>query len=450
MRTLNIISVHLLSLIGLLLIPATGWGQSGGVYVLEISGDVDLGMAHYARRVFADAAEHHARAIVLHINTFGGRIDVATEIRDAALASSVPVIAYVDRRAISAGAMIALSARKIVMAPGGSIGAATPVYSNGERASEKVVSYMRGEMRSTAERNGRNPQLAEAMVDENLSIDDSTLKKSGELLTMTTDEAARVGYCDLVAPTLNEALAKLGYGSAPVIQTGSAWGETLVNVLTHPAINALLIMLGLGGIFFTIKTGHPSVISGIGLFAIALFFGAQYVADLATYVEVLIFVAGVLLLMLEIFVIPGFGVVGVLGILLIFGGLFLALVGGFNGISYQSLAVPLYTMIASLLGLFILIALMIKYLPASRTFSRFVLVSPATSSDAILAGVDYQRLVGHTGAALTTLRPSGVAQLDGDRFDVVSDGSFIQAGESVRVVKVTGRNIVVRRADEKG
>lgn len=428
-----------------LCLPADASAQSKRVYVIEITGEVDLGMTPYVRRILDEAIDQKAAAVLLHVNTFGGRVDVAAEIKDALIDSPIPVIAFIDKRAISAGAFIALAAGKIVMAPGGTIGAATPVYGTGEKASEKVVSFMRSEMRSTAERNKRDPKIAEAMVDESLSLGDSTIKKEGQLLTLTTTEATKVGYCDGVASTKEEAIAKAGYAGAEIVENDYAWSESLIRFLSLPVMNSLLIMLGLGGIFYTVKTGHFSSITGVGIMALTLFFGAQYMTDMASFIEVLLFVAGVVLILLEVFVVPGFGVTGISGAVLLVGSLFMSLVNNFELLTVDSMAIPLYTLAASFVGLVILIGLMVKYLPHSSAFNRFVLTAAQPASAGFVSAPDYQDLLGYDGAAVTTLRPAGVAQLGGDRFDVITDGEFIQAGESVKVVRVEGRKIIVRK-----
>jgi membrane-bound serine protease (ClpP class) len=437
----------LASLLVLLLLTALpSPAQQRSVYVIEITGEVDLGLTPYVTRIFEQAKEDHAAAVVLHINTFGGRVDVATDVRDAILGSGIPTIAYVDRRAISAGALIALSARQIAMAPGGSMGAATPVYQTGEKASEKVVSYMRGEMRATAEKNGRDPRIAEAMVDESVTLPDSTVKLPGKLLTLTTEEALRLHYCDVEAATLDDALARLGYRDVKIVRTELEWGEHLVRFFTSPVVNSILIMLGLGGIIYGVKTGHFGGLASIGIVSMALFFGAQYLADLTNIVEVVMFVVGIGLIALEVFVIPGFGITGVLGFVMVVASLFLALIGNFNLVSLDSLAVPLYTLIAAFLGLGILVALMVRYLPHSSAFGRLVLQSAEPSSKGYLSVPDYHALLGATGQTLTTLRPAGIALLDGQRVDVVTEGDYIPSGEHVVVVRIEGRKIVVRRA----
>jgi len=427
-------------------VPLRGWAQERPVYVIEITQEVDLGLSPYVARVFAEAREKNAAAVVLRINTFGGRVDVATEIKDQVLNSSIPTIAFVDKRAISAGALIALSANKIVMAPGGAIGAATPVYQSGEKAPEKMVSYMRSEMRATAEKNGRDPRLAEAMVDENLDLDDSTYKKQGQLLTLTTEEALKLGYCDLETASLDDALKQLGYTNVSVVRADMAWPEYLVRFFTNPVVSSILIMLGLGGLFYGIKTGHLGAVAAVGFSSIVLFFGAQYLVDLASAIEVVMFVVGVILIALEVFVIPGFGIVGVMGIILMVASIFLALIGNFDLVSMDSLAVPLYTLAASFVGLAVLVALMIKYLPGSGAFQKFVLEGADSRPATPFNSAELLKLVDSQGQAMTTLRPAGTAIIDNDRYDVITDGEFISAGEPITVVRVEGRKIVVRRA----
>lgn len=446
-RTCTIILLAALALLASLgTARAQSRAASPTVYVIEITGEVDLGLQTYVQRVFQEAASHGASAVVLHVNTFGGRVDVATEVKDAILASRIPTIAFVDRRAISAGALIALSAGKIAMAPGGSIGAATPVYQTGEKASEKVVSYMRGEMRATAERNRRDPRIAEAMVDESVALADTALKPTGKLLTLTTEEALKLGYCDVEASTLPDALTRLGYGGARIVRTELEWGEHLVRFFTSPVVNSILIMFGLGGIIYGVKTGHFGVVTGAGVVAMTLFFGAQYLADLTNLIEVVMFVIGIGLIALEIFVIPGFGITGVIGFVMVIASLFLALIGNFDFVSLDSLAVPLYTLVASFIGLGILIALMIRYLPHSSAFNRFVLKGAETTSAGYIGVPDYRSLLGEEGEALTTLRPAGMALLGQERVDVITEGEYIGAGERVVVVRIEGRKIVVRRS----
>ena len=417
------------------------------VYVIEITGEVDLGLGAYVERAIREASEDPSGVILLHVNTFGGRVDVATQIKDAVLASPLPTIAFVDSRAISAGALITLSAERIAMLPGGTIGAVTPVHQTGEKASEKVVSYMRGEMRSTAERHGRNPLIAEAMVDEEIVLGDTSIKKPGKLLTLTTEEARRLGYCDTVVGSVEEAAAAFGYPDAEIRRLEKNWGESLVGFLTDPFLSSILIMLGMGGLFYAIKTGHLGMVAVIGVGSLALFFGAQYLADLATLIEIAMFVLGVVLLIVEIFVIPGFGVAGISGILLMVSSLFLALIGSFDGVSANDFSTSLYTLAGAFVGFGLIVWLMVKFLPNSSAFRRFALFGESVGGgDGYLPGHSLEDLLlGEYGSALTTLRPAGMAVINEEQYDVISDGEFIHAGEPIQVIHIEGRKIVVRR-----
>jgi membrane-bound serine protease (ClpP class) len=244
------------------------------VYLIDISGDIDLGLAPYVQRVINEAEESKASAVILKVNTFGGRVDAATQIRDAIINSKVLTIAFIDKRAISAGALISIAAKKIVMSPGSTIGATTVVDQSGTKATEKYQSYMRSEMRSTAERNGRRPDIAEAMVDERIVIKDfPELDDSTKLLTLTTEEALKVGYCDFVASNLQELLSRFNLKDAEVITSETNWAEDVVRFLSNPIISGLLIMLGILGLLTEIKTPGWGIAGTIGLVSLALFFG---------------------------------------------------------------------------------------------------------------------------------------------------------------------------------
>jgi len=225
------------------------------VYVADVSGTIDLGLAPYIERVLKQAEQDGVAAVVLRINTFGGRVDAAVQIRDALLKSPVKSIAYIDSRAISAGALISLASTAIVMAPGGTIGAATPVQSSGTETSpvsEKTVSYVRKEFSATAESRGRDTLIAEAMVDSDVVIPGITDR--GKLLTLTTAEALEVGIADYEAATLSLALEQLGLKSASVVETSVNWAEEVVRFLTNPIVSSLLVTVAMLGIVVEIRT----------------------------------------------------------------------------------------------------------------------------------------------------------------------------------------------------
>lgn len=416
------------------------------VYVIDISGDIDLGLAPYVQRIVNEAEEQKAKAIILKVNTFGGRVDAATQIRDAIINSKVLTIAFIDKRAISAGALISISAKKIVMSPGSTIGATTVVDQAGSKAAEKYQSYMRSEMRSTAERNGRRPDIAEAMVDERVIIKDfPELDDSTKLLTLTTEEAQKVGYCDFVANDLSEVLKHFNLADAELIYTEVNWAEDIVRFLSNPIVSSLLIMLGILGLLTEIKTPGWGVAGTIGLISLALFFGTGYILQLANIWEILVFIVGLALLMIEIFYIPGFGLLGILGIILMIGSIFFGLIGDFPIISENQISNALIQLAASLVASIVFLFILWKFLPGVPIWGRLILSTSENQTEGFISNPDFTFLVGKRGKALTLLRPAGIALIDNKRYDVISEGEFISKDEDIEVVEVVGSKIVVKK-----
>ena len=416
------------------------------VYVASIEGIIDLGLAPFVKRVLDEAMQADAAAVVLEINTFGGRVDAAVQIRDALLSAPVRTIAFVNKRAISAGALIALSAEKIVMTEGATIGAATPVQMGqpgapSEAVGEKTVSYVRKEFRATAESRQRPPLLAEAMVDADIEIKGVIAK--GKLLTLTTDEAVKNKLIDLRANTIEDALEKLGLGAAELRRASPNWAENVVRFLTHPVVSSLLITIAMLGIILEMRTPGFGVPGGLGIASLALFFWGHWLVQLVGWEELLLGVAGLILLAIEVLVVPGFGIAGVLGILALVGSLVLSLVGpGFTTTFVLAAAgrVVLALLVAVLASLVLL-----RFLPRLPFGRRLVLWRGLSAAEGFAAAPESDmQWLGKTGHATSPLRPAGIADIDGRRVDVVSDGEHIDAGQAVRVTRVDGNRIVVR------
>lgn len=417
------------------------------VYVATIDGMIDLGLAPYVARVLAEAKDANAAAVVLDINTFGGRVDGAVMIRDALLAAEVPTIAFVNPRAISAGALISLAAERIVMATGATIGAAAPVMSGQsgappQAASEKTVSYVRKEFRATAEARKRPPLVAEAMVDADVEIPDVVAK--GKLLTLTTDEALALKIADARAPTLQALLQQSGLADATLRTVPANWAEHVVRWLTHPVVSSLLLTLAMVGIVVELRTPGFGVPGTIGILCLGLFFWGHWLVQLAGWEEMLLVVAGIVLLGVEVFLIPGFGVVGALGIAALLAGLVLSLIG--SGASSQFVMLALARVGASLAVALIASFVLLRYLPRSR-FGRTLILDTQldTGHGYASAPLGDAALLGRTGRAVTPLHPAGIASFDGERVDVVSRGDHIAAGSVVEVVRVDGNRVVVER-----
>ena len=420
------------------------------VYVVPVEGIIDLGLAPFVERVLDDATQAGAAAVVLEINTFGGRVDAAVQIRDALLNARVRTIAFVDKRAISAGALIALAAENIVMAEGGTIGAATPVQMGQPGAAaapvgEKTVSYVRKEFRATAESRKRPPLLAEAMVDADVAIRGVIGK--GKLLTLTTEEALKHKLVDFRADSLESALEKLGLGTAELRRAAPNWAENVVRFLTHPIVSPLLITIAMLGIFLEMRTPGFGVPGGLGVASLALFFWGHWLVHLAGWEELLLGLAGLVLLALEVLVIPGFGIAGLLGIVAIVASLVLSLVGpGFTTTFVLAAAgrVALALFVALIATLVLL-----RFLPHLPFGRRLILRRGLTAADGFASAPESDTLwLGKTGRASSPLRPAGIAEIDGKRVDVVSDGEHVNPGQFIRVTRVDGNRIVVRRISD--
>src|SRR5512134_2327967 len=295
------------------------------VYRVPVQGTIENGLAPFVARALAEAREAGAAAVVLDIDTPGGRIDAAERIVDAVRRSEVPVHAWVHPRAFSAGAFIALAARQIWIEPGGVIGAATPVGGQGEKLPEKYVSAMRAEFRALAEANGLDPRIAEGMVDE--TIDIPGVKPAGQLLTLSTSEALKVGFAKGEVRDLDGVLAAVDLGGAQVVSMSPNWAELVVRFLTNPLVSPMLLSLGMLGLIFEIKSGAFGLGGLVSLASLGLFFGSHLLLGLAGWEEVLLLGIGLIALGVEVFLLPGFGVAGIVGIVLITGSMLLSLIG---------------------------------------------------------------------------------------------------------------------------
>ncbi|MEN8192873.1 MAG: NfeD family protein [Bacteroidota bacterium] len=416
--------------------------QNNKVYVGTIEGDIDLGLAPYVRRVVSEAEEANAGVIIFKINTFGGRVDAATQIKDAIINSQLKTIAFIDKRAISAGSLIALSCDEIVMVPGASIGATTVVDQTGKKQAEKAQSYMRSEMRSTAERTGRRTDIAEGMVDERVEIEG--LVDSTQLITLTSKEACGYGIADTTLSTLDEVLNYADLKDAEIIKIDIDWAESVVRFINHPIITSILMMVIMVGMFMEIKTPGWGVPGTASLIALALFFGAGYILEIASIIDILLFVAGVLLLLVEVFVIPGFGVFGIAGIVLMVAGLFMGLVSDFPLVDGEILSTAIMQLAGSFILSGILIFLLAKSLPKTRVWNKLILKDNIEEKSGYAANKKFSHLIKKEGEALTDLRPAGTVIINERRYDVVTQGEYIEKGSKIRVIEIEGSKIVVK------
>jgi len=436
-----------------LLALATASGRGGAfaaeavVYVVPVEGVIDLGLAPFVDRVLGEAADAGAKAVILEINTFGGRVDAAVLIRDALLNARVPTVAFVNKRAISAGALISLAAEKIAMADGATIGAATPVQMGqpgapAQPVEEKTVSYVRKEFRATAESRKKPPLLAEAMVDADVEV--PGVIEKGKLLTLTTEEALMHGVADFRADTVESVLEQLGLPGAEVRRASANWAETLVRFLTHPIISSLLMTIGMLGIIIEIRSPGFGVPGILGIACLALFFWGHWLVRLAGWEELLLVGVGLALLLIEVLVLPGFGFAGSLGILALLAGLSLSFVGA--GATWKVVFTAVGRVVFSLLLALVASLVTLRLLPHLPFGRRLILETELSAGEGYASAPEADRVwLGRRGTVVSPLRPAGIAEIEGERVDVVSDGEFIEAGVPIVVARVDGNRIVVRR-----
>ena len=426
-----------------LLAPAAH-AQKGAVHRIPVTGEITPGLVPFIERSLKEAEEAGAAAVVLDIDTPGGLIDSAEKISDAVHDARVPVYAFVNRRALSAGAMIALATDGIYMRPGSSLGAATPVNGGtGEKLPEKYVSAMRSEFRALAEAAGLDPRVAEAMVDEDVEV--AGIDEKGKLLTLSTAEAARIGYAREVADW-DAMLAAVNAPGADVVVARSNWAEGLVRFLTNPLIAPFLLSFGFLGLIIELKTPTFGLAGLAGVTSLAMFFGSHLIVGLAGWESVALIAVGVLLLLIELFVLPGFGIAGVLGISAVIGSILLALLGGTptSGDLVKALAI----LTSSIVMVAVSVWAILQRLPHDRRGRALILQGGLGRGAGYVAAPARTDLHGATGVALTDLRPAGTARIGEERLDVVADGGWVSAGTPVEVVRSEGYRHIVRAVAE--
>jgi membrane-bound serine protease (ClpP class) len=478
------------------------------VYVIDIRTEIGGGLSTYIKKGIQKAEQANADAIIFDVDTPGGRVDSAVKIVRSIQDTQIPTIAFVNRQAISAGAMISAACDQIVMTSGATIGDTAPVDSQGNEAGEKAVAYIRGTIRSTAERQGRNPDIAEAMVDKRLVLvrlengDIIKLRPEeyfseqevgtqmqvlcgvGELLNLTTRQALEYGFVEAQAESLTELIAQY-----QIVEIDQDYSDTVVTALTQddvlrqqkergndrvtlrkslanaevekfvvtladrtvffvtsPYISALLLSLGGLGLLVEIRTPGFGIPGFLGLLFIGLFFGGHMLNEVPNaYFVALIFVVGLALIVLEVFVIPGFGVAGILGLLLMLGSIFYTFFQSTDDVGTALLWLSISVIFTSVLAI-----LATMFLPKSAPFQRFALSTVMSTDQGYhsAGSQDFESFLGKTGIALTPLRPAGTVRIDNKRLDVVTVGDFIAENTPVQVLEVEGSKISVEALEE--
>lgn len=419
------------------------------VYVFPIQEEIAPPVQRITKNALREAREMGADIILIHMNTYGGMLESADSIRTSLLNSPIPVWVFIDNNAASAGALISIACDSIYMREGASIGAATVVNQTGEQLPDKYQSYMRSMMRATAEAKKRDPDIAQAMVDPRIRVEG--ISDSGQVLTFTTSEAMANGFCEGKANSIEEVLKIAGIQDYVLVRHSLSGMDKIINFLISPFISGILIMLIIGGIYFELQTPGLGFPSAASLIAALLYFAPLYLEGLAANWEILIFIGGIVLVAIEIFAIPGFGVAGISGIILMVAGLTLSMVDniGFDPSSFHAdgLTLAFFTVIIAIF--FSLISsfwLSRKLFSSPNLLGKYALNTTQESSEGYhSADSEYQKMIGKEGIAYTILRPAGKVEIDGNIFDATAETSFIEKGTDIKVVRYTSAQLIVRK-----
>jgi membrane-bound serine protease (ClpP class) len=415
------------------------------VYAINIRSEINTTSRIYLSNGLKEANEINVDAILLRLNTYGGALVDADSMRTAILYNKIPVYVFVDNNAASAGALISIACKGIYMRPGANIGAATVVEAyTGEQAPDKYQSYMRSIMRSTAESTGRDPNIAEAMVDDRIYI--PNLIDSGKTLTFTAQEALIHGFCDGIADTDREVITEyLGYKDYKIVEYRPSFYDKLLGFLTNPGFQAFLIMIIVAGIYFELQSpgiGFPSIAA---VTAAILYFTPLYLDGLVQNWEIIIFIIGILLVLLEIFVIPGFGITGIGGIILIGTGLVFALLDNhwfsFKHVETSDISRSVLTVLSGMLLSFLSILYLSSRIGEKGLFRRVALTADLSSSESV--DQNDNQLIGQRGRSMTVLRPSGKVIINNELYDAISNQGFIESGTEIVVVKFENMQLYV-------
>ena len=403
-------------------------------YRIRLDQDIDPSSQRLVTTGLEKAREAHADYVILDLDTYGGAVNAADSIRSAILRYEKPVVAFVNMQAASAGALISIACDSIYMKTGSSIGAATVVNQTGEVMPDKYQSFMRGMMRATAEATGRDPKIAESMTD------------TANVLSLTPTEAIAVGFCEGICETEFEVAEEIVGGNEFVIKNmedDMTWLDKLIQLLLNPLLQSIFMMMIIGGIFVEIRTpgiGLPLVTAIVGAL---LYFAPAYIGHLAQSWEILLFVVGLLLIAVEIFVLPGFGVCGISGIIAVITALAFSMVDNIEffhwdgTLNLRPIIQPLGIVVLSAAAAIFGSVWIVRKLYDTRSFDRIALRQEMKSEEGFTGVVSgLEELVGQSVTVFTDMRPGGkVITSDGRIHEAtLKFGGFVSKGETLRVV----------------
>lgn len=450
----NILALLGLTLVGIfsMVLPVSSQSNTDEqkILVMKIDAEIDPRTNRYSKLALEEAADIEADIVILEIDTYGGAVNDADDIRTRFLELEIPTWVFINKDAASAGALISIACDSIYMAPGASIGAATVVVgTTGQAAPDKYQSYMRSIMRSTAEANGRDPKIAEAMVDQEIEIDSVT--EAGKVLTFSTSEAIKHNFCEAEVKSIEAILERNRIENYDIIEFELGFSESIIKLFLNPVISGILILIIIGGIYFELQSpgvGFPIIAA---IIAALLYFIPYYLNGLAANWEIIVFFIGIVLLVLEIFVIPGFGVAGIGGIVMIVGSLILVMLNNdvfdFTFVDGSAIVAAVASTLTGLMAAILLMFFGGVRLTQTKAFQRISLVDTQKSSEGYTSNFNQKSYLGQKGVAYTVLRPSGKIMINDELKDAFTRGEYIDKGKKVEVVDESGTSLKVKEID---
>jgi membrane-bound serine protease (ClpP class) len=418
------------------------------VFVGEIKQNIDPRTNRYTKLFLEKATEKDVDIIIIELDTYGGAVNDADDIRTMILDYDKPIYVWINKDAASAGALISIACDSIYMSSGASIGAATVVTPDGAAAPDKYQSYMRSIMRSTAEAKNRDPKIAEAMVDEKIQVD--SISQEGEVITFSTNEAIENGFCEAELNSIEEILKRNNIENYKVEKYELSSTENIISLFLNPIVSSILILLIIGGLYFELQTpgiGFPIMAS---IVALILYLTPYYLNGLAENWEIFLFLIGMIFIIIEVFVIPGFGVAGIFGLALTIGSLMLLMLNNdvfdFTFVVSKDILNASGSILIAVLGFGLLLFFGGIKFTESQVFKRVMLEDTQDLDKGYISRKYSDKLIGKSGKAMTILRPSGKITISDKIYDATTSGEYIEKKSKIIVLSNEGSTLKVKKS----
>ena len=442
----NIFKVFILFIFPLFNINAEN--EEKKILLGKIDDNIDPRTNRYSKLLLEEASKNDYDIVVIEMDTYGGAVNDADDIRTRILDFNKPIYVWINKDAASAGALISIACDSIYMSSGASIGAATVVTGDGAQAPDKYQSYMRSIMRSTAEAKGRDPKIAEAMVDEDISVDSVSME--GKVITFSTKEAIKYGFCDAELNSVEEILVRQGVENYEIVEFELGSAEDIISFFLNPVVSSILILLILGGLYFELQTPGIGFTIMASVTALILYLVPYYLNGVAENWEIVLFFIGIILIAIEVFIIPGFGVFGVFGLFTSIGSLILIMLNNdffdFTFVLSKDLVSSSLSVLISVFSFLLLVIFGGVKITDTKAFKKIALEETQELSKGFTSKKYSDELIGMKGKSFSVLRPSGKIIINEKIYDASTSGEFIEKNKNIEVISNEGSSLKVKKS----